>query len=131
MEYYLSYFDKAAFSTVFGENTLYFYICQSVRNWNMRTGRVGQIRKVGKTGQIGETGETAVGSGKGTDGRYIIEGISIEGMTATHTSSACGGRGLLLLCHITLLTVVQPDEAHPSDKAMLRLRYRGDRLSIL
>jgi len=51
-----------------------------------------------------------------------LEGISIEGMTATHASSACGGRELLKLCHITLLTVAQPDEAHPSDKARLRCR---------
>jgi hypothetical protein len=94
MEYYLSYFDKAAFSTVFGENTLYFYICQSVRNWNMRTGRVGQIRKVGKTGQIRETGETAVGSGKGTDGRYIIGGDQHRGNDSHPRLVRLWGKGI-------------------------------------
>ena len=37
-----------------------------------------------------------------------LMGVSIGGTTATYAPSACGGRGLLRLRHITSLTAQQP-----------------------
>ena len=60
----------------------------------MRTGRDGQIRKAGKTGHIGETGETAVGSGKGTDGRYTIGGDQHRGNDSHPRPVRLRGKGI-------------------------------------